>query len=461
MFVFTRIIKAGLNRGISGKNVGKFFLEKKGYPNNLIGGAFSIHSDDNESNKGSGGRRIRLVPQELNKEAKIERRIKINPRDVNFKQQNIENERFRTARPIKSGDFSKIKMEPTVQKVIPKLRKSLPKLEPPNPKLEEIFVDENVLKEVLQKNRTKFEYDNKEKIVSKNIISTVTQTDSSKKGNDDNEQNEQEHSWQTMKFTLTLFGISFTGIGLFLIMELGKPKINEDGIEIEDEFSNLSLLEQYLYRTADQLNYYRKLINEPSREKLLPDELKYPYHQPPYTLVLELKDVLVHPDWTYNTGWRFKKRPGIDHFLETLNGIYEIVIYTAELGMTVFPILEALDPNNLITYKLVRDATNFVDGKHVKDLDKLNRSLRKVVLVDWDEAAITENRDNALLIPRWNGDDDDTALLDLANLLRVIAISEIQDVREVLRFYKEYPNPLAAFRDRQRELERTMYNKNN
>ncbi|XP_071057134.1 mitochondrial import inner membrane translocase subunit TIM50-C-like isoform X2 [Onthophagus taurus] len=442
MFVFTRIIKAGLNRGISG-------------------GAFSIHSDDNESNKGSGGRRIRLVPQELNKEAKIERRIKINPRDVNFKQQNIENERFRTARPIKSGDFSKIKMEPTVQKVIPKLRKSLPKLEPPNPKLEEIFVDENVLKEVLQKNRTKFEYDNKEKIVSKNIISTVTQTDSSKKGNDDNEQNEQEHSWQTMKFTLTLFGISFTGIGLFLIMELGKPKINEDGIEIEDEFSNLSLLEQYLYRTADQLNYYRKLINEPSREKLLPDELKYPYHQPPYTLVLELKDVLVHPDWTYNTGWRFKKRPGIDHFLETLNGIYEIVIYTAELGMTVFPILEALDPNNLITYKLVRDATNFVDGKHVKDLDKLNRSLRKVVLVDWDEAAITENRDNALLIPRWNGDDDDTALLDLANLLRVIAISEIQDVREVLRFYKEYPNPLAAFRDRQRELERTMYNKNN
>lgn len=68
----------------------------------------------------------------------------------------------------------------------------------------------------------------------------------------------------------------------------------------------------------------------------------------------------------------------MDHFLESLSGVYEIVIYTAEQGMTVFPIVEALDPKNLINYKLVRDATLFVDGTHVKDLDKLNRDLKKV-----------------------------------------------------------------------------------
>lgn len=49
--------------------------------------------------------------------------------------------------------------------------------------------------------------------------------------------------------------------------------------------------------------------------------------------------------------------------------------------MTVFPIVEALDPKNLINYKLVRDATLFVDGAHVKDLDKLNRDLKKVNLL--------------------------------------------------------------------------------
>lgn len=44
--------------------------------------------------------------------------------------------------------------------------------------------------------------------------------------------------------------------------------------------------------------WYLQLVQEPSREKLLPDPLKYPYIQPPYTLVLELTDLLVHPDWT-------------------------------------------------------------------------------------------------------------------------------------------------------------------
>jgi hypothetical protein len=44
----------------------------------------------------------------------------------------------------------------------------------------------------------------------------------------------------------------------------------------------------------------------------------------------------------------------------------------------VFPILDALDPNGYIMYRLVRDATHFVDGHHVKDLDCLNRDLSKV-----------------------------------------------------------------------------------
>jgi len=40
------------------------------------------------------------------------------------------------------------------------------------------------------------------------------------------------------------------------------------------------------------------MIQEPSSLKLLPDMLREPYYQPPYTLVLEMTGVLVHPDWT-------------------------------------------------------------------------------------------------------------------------------------------------------------------
>ena len=33
------------------------------------------------------------------------------------------------------------------------------------------------------------------------------------------------------------------------------------------------------------------------------------------------------------TGWRFKKRPGIDYLFQQLAPLYEIVIFTAETGM--------------------------------------------------------------------------------------------------------------------------------
>lgn len=101
------------------------------------------------------------------------------------------------------------------------------------------------------------------------------------------------------------------------------------------------------------------MIIEPTSPKLLPDTLKEPYYQPPYTLVLELTDVLLHPEWSVrphahahahgpggvpaltsvslclqlSTGWRFKKRPGIDYLFQQLAPLYEIVVFTAETGL--------------------------------------------------------------------------------------------------------------------------------
>lgn len=98
--------------------------------------------------------------------------------------------------------------------------------------------------------------------------------------------------------------------------------------------------------------------------------------------------------------------------------MYEIVIYTAEQGITVFPIIEALDPKNIISYKLVRDATHFVDGVHVKNLDKLNRDLTKVIVIDWNMDSVKFHPDNVFHVPRWSGNDDDTTLLDLAAFLK-------------------------------------------
>lgn len=270
--------------------------------------------------------------------------------------------------------------------------------------------------------------------------------------NEEDTQRSREASWRTMKYTFIIFGGSMSALALYIFFELGKAPTDEDGDPIADEYTHMPTIKQYIYRTISKLDYYNKLIKEPSREKLLPDVVKYPYYQPAYTLVLELTDVLVHPDWTYKTGWRFKKRPGIDIFLDSLSGLYEIVIFTAEQGMTVFPIVEALDPKNVISYKLVRDATHFVDGHHVKNLDKLNRDLSKVIVIDWNLQSVKFHPENVFPIERWMGNLDDVTLIDLCSFLETIAQSEVSDVREVLRYYSEFADPLAVFRAKQKEL---------
>ncbi|XP_023382631.1 mitochondrial import inner membrane translocase subunit TIM50-like [Pteropus vampyrus] len=68
------------------------------------------------------------------------------------------------------------------------------------------------------------------------------------------------------------------------------------------------------------------MIIEPTSPCLLPDPLREPYYQPPYTLVLELTGVLLHPEWSLATGWRFKKRPGIETLFQQLAPLYEISV---------------------------------------------------------------------------------------------------------------------------------------
>jgi import inner membrane translocase subunit TIM50 len=46
----------------------------------------------------------------------------------------------------------------------------------------------------------------------------------------------------------------------------------------------------------------KKDLEEPFSDKLLPDPLPEGYHQPKYTVVLEITGLLIHADWTVRPG---------------------------------------------------------------------------------------------------------------------------------------------------------------
>ncbi|XP_062368459.1 mitochondrial import inner membrane translocase subunit TIM50 isoform X1 [Cinclus cinclus] len=255
------------------------------------------------------------------------------------------------------------------------------------------------------------------------------------------------------RLALRLGGLLAATGGVAVLYIFGSNAVDEHGDKIPDEFDSDPVGIQHLRRTFKYFKDYRQMIIEPTSPKLLPDPLREPYYQPPYTLVIELTGVLLHPEWSLVTGWRFKKRPGIEHLLQQLAPLYEIVIFTSETGMTAFPLIDSIDPHGFVSYRLFRDATRYMDGHHVKDISCLNRDPARVVVVDWRRDSFRLQPYNGLALPRWDGGSEDRALYDLAAFLKTIALSGVEDVRTVLENYSLEEDPLGAFQRRRTRLE--------
>lgn len=176
------------------------------------------------------------------------------------------------------------------------------------------------------------------------------------------EKEEREKSRQNQikatRISLMALGTLFLGFGGFAVSEWGPPRRDENGQPVPDKFSDLPTVKQYLKRTWSTLWNWKQSLEEPVREKLLPDPLTAPYIQPPYTLIIEMNGILTHPEWSYKTGWRFKKRPFVEYLLQQCGPpLFELVIFTQDPAFTAHPLLDSLDPNGMIMYRLYRDST--------------------------------------------------------------------------------------------------------
>lgn len=238
-----------------------------------------------------------------------------------------------------------------------------------------------------------------------------------------------------MQAWFALFGVSTTIIGGTVYL-LGKPDDVIGGLDApSDQYANVNVVNAYLMRTRDRLMEYTRTYTEPSSKTLLPDPLP-PQYQRPYTLVLEVNDVLMHKSYERGYGWKFQKRPGVDAFFVKLFDHFEIVTFTSDNAMVGHPLITSLDPNGITTYHLFRDSTKYDKGTHIKDLTNINRPLNKVIIIDTDPKSVATHPDNSIILPKWTGDIYDKTLFELIPLLQAIASDGVDDVRPVLNYYK-------------------------
>lgn len=114
-----------------------------------------------------------------------------------------------------------------------------------------------------------------------------------------------------------------------------------------------------------------------------------------------------------------------------MSKLFELVVFTASLSKYAEPLMVQLDKNNLCSYKLFREHCTFYNKAFVKDLTRLGRNMKDVIIVDNSPVAYLFQPENAIPIKSWYEDPNDTELVRLSHILERLAYED--DVRKVIK----------------------------
>jgi RNA polymerase II subunit A small phosphatase-like protein len=124
-------------------------------------------------------------------------------------------------------------------------------------------------------------------------------------------------------------------------------------------------------------------------------------------------------------------RPGLKEFLKRTSELYELVIYTASIPSYANPILDKIDPDNVINHRLFREHCEITKGFFVKNLSKLGRSLKNVIIIDNTPSSYSLHPCNGIPVNTWISSKNDTQLKELIPILEHLA--EVPDVRTAIK----------------------------
>ena len=151
-----------------------------------------------------------------------------------------------------------------------------------------------------------------------------------------------------------------------------------------------------------------------------------------YTLVVDLDETLVHYIEEENRAF-VQVRPYADYFLTEMGKYFEIVIFTAAAEDYADIVLNELDKNNVINFKLYRKHTEQINGIFIKDLSKLGRDINKVIIIDNNKDNFSLQPENGLHICSFVGDQNDDELYSLSEDLMKIVNSKKDDIRPIIK----------------------------
>uniref|UniRef100_A0A7S0HXH6 FCP1 homology domain-containing protein n=1 Tax=Hanusia phi TaxID=3032 RepID=A0A7S0HXH6_9CRYP len=207
---------------------------------------------------------------------------------------------------------------------------------------------------------------------------------------------------------------------------------------------------------ASQYDYGMQDANLDEMSKMYNDSFLLPTKLVPFkvTLILDLDETLVHSsfkpvpgaDWVVpveidGTVHRVFvcKRPGLDNFMRRVAKLFEVVVFTASLDKYANPVLDLLERSapKSVHFRLFREHCVFTNGVLVKDLTRLGRDPRQVILVDNSPSSYMLQPENAIPISSWFDSQTDQQLPLLIPWLEKLAgeddvLPTLQQLRQTI-----------------------------
>ena len=103
-------------------------------------------------------------------------------------------------------------------------------------------------------------------------------------------------------------------------------------------------------------------------------------------------------------------------------------------------ILNEIEKNKkFFDFKLYKDHCTLYKNRFVKDITKLGRDIRKIIVVDDDENNFVLNKENGIKIKSFLGEENntDTALFELKKILILFERMKLDDVRKGIKTYEK------------------------
>jgi hypothetical protein len=195
----------------------------------------------------------------------------------------------------------------------------------------------------------------------------------------------------------------------------------------------------FIKEQDDDEQFLNNIILEYKRNKEIPPFVtnKNPKK---YTLVLDLEDTLINIKISYENKAIIRPRPGLIEFLCGIKPFYEIISFCKLSQNYSSTIIRLIEKNRkLFDYNLYREHCTLVGRKFVKDITRIGRDMKTIIMVDDLQDNLKDFNDNGILILPYDGDNTkcDRVLYELKKLLILFYRLGYEDIRSAIKAYKD------------------------